>query len=78
MTSSPARAQDGVDVTFEAETITVEQKNTVMVAKGKYQGHPTKVKYWRHKVSSSTVLPVCKGNGRSKAQNERWRRISSR
>ena len=34
VTSSPARAQDGVHVTFEADTITVEQENTVMVAEG--------------------------------------------
>ena len=32
--SSPGRAQDGVDVTFEADTITVKQENNVMVAKG--------------------------------------------
>ena len=35
LTSSFGLAQDGAEVTFEAQTISVEQKNNVMVAKGK-------------------------------------------
>ena len=35
LTASSSLAQDGSDVAFEADTVTVEQDNSIMVARGK-------------------------------------------
>ena len=78
LTSSFGLAQDGSEVTFEAQTISVEQKNNVMVAKGKLKVIHNNEILEAQSLIFDRSTGIAKAIGEVKLKNKRWCRISSR